>query len=190
MGRPTNITYETVALAAERLIAENKKCNLISIHEKVGGSLTTVSKFWKEYKQNTGFGALKKPTVKDPGPEIYATFNSAVARQVAEMHESYEFKYKEQEEENEHLRKSLEKSNAELFESLHTIEEMKKQMSFIEGEKATVESMFTAMEIKIKNIEEESAKLLQENAHLKSFSEKANSLLDEKLSEILSCLKK
>jgi vancomycin resistance protein YoaR len=189
MGRPTTVTQEMVSLTAEKLIAENKSCTLIDVHKIIGGSLSTVSKYWKKWRETKGHEVVKKPVGKEPGADLNSFFLAEVNRQISEMHENYEAKFREKDEENEYLRENLAKleTDAKLLSDQNTI--MKEQTSFIAGEKASLETRQKTLEEKLEKTLEELSKVNQKIAFMKGALEEAKNFQNTTLEEILSLIK-
>jgi hypothetical protein len=114
MGRPTNINYDTVVLAVEKLIAEKKTCTLIDVHKILGGSLATVSKHWKKWREEKCNDLLTKPRAQELDAELNSIFKKELNRQISIIHETYGKKIREKEEEVEYLRVTLEKDEAQI----------------------------------------------------------------------------
>jgi hypothetical protein len=184
MGRSTHINYNLVSETANTLIAENKNCTLVSIHKIVGGSLSTVSKYWKEYKINNGLDILKKPQIKNPSDDLNTIFQSEVKRQVIEVQEDFEAKFREKKIDEEYqcsYMAELENRNKEL-EASET--ESREKYLFMAGEKAAAESRVKELVIKLENVEEQFQKALMNTASLEGALQEARNLLNVKLEEI------
>ena len=116
MGRPTSITFESVSLAAEKLIAEQKPCKLTDIHGIVGGSLSTVSKYWKMWKEKNGTEVLKQPQGSGPTAQLNDVFTAELNLQISLIHEKYEAKFQEKDAELEYIQSALETSESQVDE--------------------------------------------------------------------------
>jgi hypothetical protein len=189
MGRPTNINYDTVVLAVEKLIAEKKTCTLIDVHKILGGSLSTVSKHWKKWREEKGNDLLTKPRAQEPDAELNSIFKTELNRQISIIHETYEKKFREKEEEVEYLRVTLEKNEAQINVIIENEATLRENVSRMVTLKELAENNVKIIQDKYDRTIEELNKTLQENAKLNGALEEAEKLTNNKFSELISLIK-
>jgi chromosome segregation ATPase len=152
----------------------------------VGGSLSTVSKHWKEFKNTNGLDILKIPPIKNPTDDLTNIFMSEVNRQISDIKADYETKCQQNKNDEDYLRSymsELENQNKALESSEA---EAKEKAIYMAGEKNSTESRLKGLEGKIENLQEELKKSLLENSSLEGALHEARNIFDLKLAELFA----
>jgi chromosome segregation ATPase len=192
MGRPSNVTYELIGRIATNLINEKKPCTIISIHKITGGSLGTVSKHFKQWKENEGLENFKKLQPKDLSVDVNSIIKIELARLAKETNDLCEAKINEKDEEIVYLQKNLELSENIIAELENKNNSLFSDYQFMSGEKHSAEMRLKEMEEKFSKMEEEiyeaSREVARSDGALNELREYLNSKLTDFFNEIRTYL--
>jgi predicted phage-related endonuclease len=146
MGRSSRITFELVSETAEKLLAEGKPYSMAAVQEQLGGSLSTISRYYKEWREKKGPIISPPPSPEPPPDALNKAFEMALAKKYSELHAGYSCKLKEiQAEVDLHVEvlTKLENENEGLESA---VKEAKNNFLIIKGENNELKNRLTSLE--------------------------------------------
>jgi hypothetical protein len=150
MSRPTNINYDLVAKTAREITDNGEICTLKAIHEIVGGSMSTVNKHWKVWKEKNGFEPLNKPVSQLPSTDINAIFHQEVDKIVNTQHAKYEKAYLEHADTIKCLQQNNDELNTKNEELLKNYELIRDNFTYKDGELSSAKSRIIELQEQLK----------------------------------------
>ncbi|MDR3135470.1 MAG: DNA-binding protein [Deltaproteobacteria bacterium] len=103
MSRPTSIINEILLKAIEDLTEEGENITLINLHNKLGGSLRTVNKFWQTWREETGYQKVVPLAVAGPDDDLKVRYEASLAKGIAAAQKEYAGSLAQRAEENREL---------------------------------------------------------------------------------------
>jgi hypothetical protein len=146
MGRPSFITQELVSKTAERLLAEGKPHSLVAVQKELGGSFSTVNKYYQKWRD------LRVPAdTVTPGsapPEgLSVAFEAALSKRCAEVQSRYAEELNDKQSELEFLREALASLELEKAELERESGEAKEKAMIVMGENGALRDRLASLEL-------------------------------------------
>jgi hypothetical protein len=156
MGRPSKISFELVAETAERLKSEGKPFSMAAVQKVIGGSLSTVSGHYQNWRNiNNIFNSSQQ--TPSPPLVLSTAFDKALEQRCAEMRIDFDDKLNEKQSDLDLLRENLQLLETENTELIRDATEARENAVMLMGENGELRA-------RISSLEHEKIELLRINA--------------------------
>jgi chromosome segregation ATPase len=155
----------------------------------VGGSLSTVSKYWKVWRDKEGYNRIARPKTVNPSNEINTIFKAELNNKINAIHEEYEIKFNELEKESEYLRITLVKSEQKIRELEDYNTSTRDRLSYVEGVKASQGAQINELKQNLDYCQIALKQALADKSWLEGYLKEISETLNHRLSELTSMVK-